>query len=378
MPAKNRGIKRAAHDDGHPVKKARVDSKVGAVLEAIDLSQNMPQSCKNMLAAMVPEAFTVPADERHSYQTMFVDIVGECLRKTEGNMKSAISKEQENASALFSKRETLVKSIEGAEKIHCDKKTVMERQKSTLAELFRTVLENRVALSKAQQDLEVAAAPVAELNKEVEACHSAVQDLVTLRGEVETEAAEAILSKLTALSTHLGIEETLAVSLPTACTKKPSDRGPFDVMVLEQFEKEVTGKAAGFTTQIKSLEGNVKALEVQVEAAKTKLEETTSAHHSASSLLTQAMDEEKSTLAAHSACQAELAAFEPQFKAATEALEENEASLVNFQQWNIGSFDLLKVKAKPVVTEPPKPVLPDVEAEVPSADATLPTEVAVV
>lgn len=213
--------------------------------------------------------------------------------------------------------------------------------------------------------------------KEVEACHSAVQDLVTLRGEVETSAAEVIVSMLTALATHLGIEETLATSLPAACAKKPSDRGAFDVMVLEQFEKEVTGKAAGFITQIQSQEANVAALEVQVETAKTKLDETTSAHHSASNLLTQAMDEEKKTRVAHSDSQAELAAFEPQFKAATEAAEEKEASLANFQTWNVASFDVLKAKSKPAPpTEQSKPVLPDEEAVPPSEDATLPNEVA--
>lgn len=350
---------------------------VGAVLEAIDLTQDLPDSCKSMLAAMVPEAFTVPAEERHSYQTMFVDIVGECVRKTEENMKAAISKEQENAITLSSKREGLVRNIEDSEKIYCDKKAEMEQKKANLAELFRTVLESRIALFAAQQALETATAPVSELKKEVEACHSAVQDLVTLRDEVETSAAEVIVSKLTALAAHLGIEETLATSLPAACTKKPSDRGAFDVMVLEQFEKEVTGKAAGFTTQIQSQEANVAALQVKVEAEQAKLDEATSAHHSASSLLTQAMDEEKKKFTRYSDSQAELAAFEPQFQAATEAVEEKEASLVNFQTWNIASFDVLKVKAKPVVaTEKPKPVLPDEEVAVPSADATLPIEAA--
>lgn len=377
MPAKNQGTKRAAHDDGRPVKKVKVDPMVGAILEAIDLAQDLPNSCKSMLTAMVPEAFTVPADERHAYQTMFVDVVGECVRKTEEDMKIDISKEKENASALSGRKEVLVKSIEDAEKIHLDKKTIMEQQKSNLAELFRTVLENRIALSAAEQALEAATAPVAELKKEVEACHSAIQDLVTLRGETEASATEAIVSKLTILATHLGVEETLSSSLPAACAKKPSDRGPFDVMVLEQFEKEVTAKAAGFQGQIQSQEANVAALAAQVETAKAKLDETTSAHHSASSLLTQAMDEEKKTRAAHSDSQAELAAFEPQFNAATEAVMEKEASLANFQTWNVASFDVLKAKTKPVAMTQSKPVLPDEEVVPPSEEATLATEVAV-
>jgi len=345
---------------------------VGAILEAIDLAQDLPTSCKNMLTAMVPEAFTVPVDERHAYQSMFVDVVGECVRKTEEDMKLAISKEKEHASALSCKKDTLEKSIEDAAKIHLDKKAVMDQQKSNLAEMFRTVLENRIALSAAQQALEAASAPVAELKKEVEACHGAIQDVVTLRGEAEASTTEAIVAKLTSLATHLGLEETLASSLPAACAKKPSDRGSFDLMVLEQFEKEVTGKAAGFQTQIQSQEANVAALTAQVETAKVKLDETTSAHHSASSSLTKAMDEEKSTRASHEDSQAQLAAFEPEFKAATDAVEEKETSLTSFQTWNVASFDVLKTKSKPA----PKQVLPDKEVVPPSEEAAPAEEVA--
>lgn len=350
---------------------------VGAVLEAIELTQDMPDSCKNMLAAMVPEAFTVPADDRHSYQNMFVDIVGECVRKTEENMKAAISKEQDNVSALSCKRETLEKNIEDAEKIYCEKKAIMDQEKAKLAELFRIVLEDRIALSKAEQALETATAPVAELKKEVEACHGAICDLVALRDEaVESSAMEAICSKLTVLAMHLGVEETLVSSLPAACNKKPADRGAFDLMVLEQMEKEVTSKAAGFTTQIESQTANVTALEVALQAAKTKLDKTTSAHHSASSVLTRAIDEEKKTSATYSDSQVELAAFEPLFKEAGEVVEEKQASLANFQTWNVASYDVLKAKQKPIkpaaVTEESKQVLLD-EGAAPQDDA-LPTE----
>lgn len=361
MPAKNKGAKRAAHDDAHPVKKARVDPMVGAILEAIDMTQDMPSSCKNMLAAMVPESFTVPADERHSYQTMFVNIVGECVRKTEENMKVAISTDQEHASSLSCKRDTLEKVIEDASKTHCDKKTVMEHEKAKLAELFRAVLEIRVALSTSKQAFDAAAAPIAELKKEVEACHHAVsEDLAALRNVVlEPSSAEPMISKLVALSTHLSIEETLATSLPAVCTKKPSDRGPFDVMVLEQFEKEVMAKAAGFEAQIQTQTANMQSLKVAFETAQKKLDEKTSAHHSASDVLNAAMVEEKKTSVAHSDSQAELACFEPLFKTATESVLEKQTALETYQTWNVASFDVLKDKQgkPPLVEEQTKPIV---------------------
>lgn len=360
MPAKNRGTKRAVHDDEHPVKKAKVDPMVGAILEAIDMTHDMPGSCKNMLAAMVPEAFTVPVDERHSYQTMFVDIVGECVRKTEENMKVAIGKEQEHVSTLSCKQDTLEKNIEEARKIHCDKNTIMEQKKTNLAELFRAVLENRIVLSSSKHALDAAAAPVAELKNEIEACHRSIsEDLAALRDPaVEASASEAISSRLMALSSHLGIEETLATSLPAACTKKPSERGAFDVMVLDQFEKEVISKAAGFEAQIQTQTANVAALEAVFETAQKKLDETTSAHHAASDVLNAAIVEEKRTSVALSDAQAELASFKPLFKAATEAVEEKQSALENYQTWNVASFDMLKEKQSkpPPVAEETKPV----------------------
>lgn len=333
---------------------------VGAILEAIDMTQDMPGSCKNMLAAMVPEAFTVPTDERHAYQTMFVDIVGECVWKTEENMKVAIGKDQEHASVLSRQQDTIEKSIEDAHKIHGEKKTIMEQQKANLADLFRAVLENRIVLSSSKQALDAAAAPVAELKKEVEGCHRAVsQDLAALRDvAVEASVAAEICSRLMALSSHLGIEETLATSLPAACTKKPSDRGAFDMMVLEQFEKEVISKAAGFEAQIQTQTANVAALEAAFETARKKLDETTAAHHVSSDVLNAAIIEEKKTFAAHSDREAELRSFKPQFKTATEAVEEKQAALENYQTWNMASFDMLKAKpSKPApVAEETKPV----------------------
>jgi len=253
----------------------------------------------------------------------------------------------------------------------------MEEQKAKLAELFRSVLESRLALSVAQQAFDTAAAPVAELKKEVEACQQVVsEDLPTLHGEaVEISAAETISSKLVALATHLGIEETLAQSLPAACAKKPSDRKAFDVMVLEQFEKEVISKAAEFQAQMQSQTANMGELEISLETAKKKLSETTSAHHSTANLLTQAMDEEKTTCAALSECQLELASFEPLFKQATEAVEEKQSTLENFQTWNVASFDVLKAKvSKPAAVTESKPALPDVDAAPGGEGAAPPVE----
>lgn len=93
---------------------------------------------------------------------------------------------------------------------------------------------------------------------------------------------------------------------------------------------------------------------------KKKLDETTSAHHSASDVLNAAMAEERKTSAAYSDSQAELASFKPLFKAATDAVEEKTAALENYRTWNVASFDMLKAKQgkPPPATEEAKPVDP--------------------
>jgi len=246
----------------------------------------------------------------------------------------------------------LKKKIEDAKKIHGDKLTAMEQLKAKLAEQFRLILENRIALSSAKQALDVATVPLADLKKEIDGCHRVVSgDLAALRCDtLETSAAEVISSKLMLLASHLGIEETLATSLPVACTKKQADRGPFDTMVLEQFEKEVISKAANLESQVLTQTAGVTTLEKAFAASQKQLDETTSAHHVASDALNAAIADEKQTSAAYSDCQAELAAFDPTFKAATETVEEKQVTLSNFQTWNVASFDMLKAKpGKPPV-----------------------------
>jgi len=363
-----------SHEDSElPVKKTKVDPMVGAILEAVDMTQDLSISCKAMLAAMVPQALTVPLDERHPYQNTFVNIMEECVNTTEDNMKIAVSKNEEHISALNCSRETLDKNVEDAHRVHGVKTNVMKQHKIELADLFRAVLEKRVLLSTAQQAQNAICVPIADLRKEAEICRQAIsEDLAALRDDASSISDhDAPCARLVALSMRLGIEETLTASLPTVCAKKPTDRGSFDLLVVEQFEKEIISKAAEINTALGAKVASAVPLEESSVALQKELDESTAAHHLAADLLHASLAEEKEALVAYNDCKVELMNFEPTLQAAVDALEEKKAALASFQTWNKASFDVLKSRPTPS----PKPVALPKSEPTPEVGEAVPCEV---
>lgn len=373
MPVKSVKSTKRSHPstcEEHPVKKIRVDPMVGAILEGLDMTQDVSISCKAMLAAMVPQALTVPLDERHPYQNTFVNIVEECMNTTEDNMKTAISKDKEQISALNCSRETLEKNVEDAQKVHDVKTNVMDQHKTKLADNFRAVLEKRVLLSSAQQAHNALSAPIADLRKEAEVCRQAIsEDLAAVRADaVAISDHEMLCTRLVALASRFGIEETLVASLPAVCAKKTADRGPFDLLVLEHFEQAIVSKAAEITMAIETKIASAVPLEQESVTLQKELDEATAAHHLAADVLQASLAEQKGALVDHNECKVELMNFEPTLQSAMEALDKKTAALDSFQTWNKASFDVLKARPTPspkTVALPKSEPMPDVAEEVP-------------
>merc|ERR1719326_1313072 len=57
------------------------------------------------------------------------------------------------------------------------------------------------------------------------------------------------VSALVVLGKEVSVDESLLAALPTAIGKKPADRAGFDIMVVEQFEKEVATKISELQTK---------------------------------------------------------------------------------------------------------------------------------
>merc|ERR1711879_808332 len=72
-----RGVKRGVGDETtKPVhKQPRVDPSMQLVKDVIESAQNIPESCKAMLVAIVPSTLCVPKDERVAFQTRAVEMI---------------------------------------------------------------------------------------------------------------------------------------------------------------------------------------------------------------------------------------------------------------------------------------------------------------
>lgn len=332
---------------------------IGAILDAIEMANDVPPSCKAMLTAMVPEAFPVPAVERHPHQKMFVDIVGEVIGKIDQDKQQDVVDAQTQLNEVEKKKEQLEVDLRAAQTLHQDKLSVVDKNKTELANHFRQVIDKRVQVASAKEARAAVDLPLSELRESMTRCEQALKDdLVVLRESADNARAKEICSRLTALCVELGVEETLATSLPSVCEKLPSDRGQFDNMVLSSLEGSVREKLTAFSKAVDIKEAEAKTLEAAVATAQSELDALISQHHTAAETMTQVLQEEKMTSEKFSQQQNLTDRFHEEFVSAKGCVDEKKSALEEFQTWNLDCYKVLKDK---IVVPKPQPMASETE-----------------
>merc|ERR1711998_640380 len=124
------------------------------------------------------------------------------------------------------KKQELASTADSALASYNKKVQEMEDEKETLAARFREVLDKRTALASAKEARQAVDEPLADLREQLSTCESAItEDLATLREG--TTRSKDICCNFLALASRFGLEETLALSLPSVCEKPPTERGAF-------------------------------------------------------------------------------------------------------------------------------------------------------
>jgi DNA repair exonuclease SbcCD ATPase subunit len=346
MPSASR--KRGSLDAGLPVKKPKSDPMIGAILEAIDMADDLPSTCKGMLSAMVPEAFQVPAADRHPHQQVFVDIVGQVISKIDEEMKKNVADAGVQLEEMEKQQERLKVNVEAAQTVHTEKKLTVEERKASLAEHFRQVLDKRMELASAKEARAAIEAPIAEVTAQKNTCETALQDLSALRELADLEQAKPMCMKLLEVALQMGIEEALVMSLPNVFEKAPADRTNFDSLVLGSIETEFQKKTSEFAAALSTKAESIQQLDAAVQAAQTALDAITAEHQVASDSMAQVVKEEKASLEMLEEQKQMRDTFLVEFQEKHGSVTEKKEHLQNFQAWNVDCYKTLKDKQVPV------------------------------
>jgi len=121
-------------------KKPKLDPLMVGVMEGIKQAEDLPEDCREMLTAMVPNCFGTPASKRHESQAMVVSWIGEVLNGVRVKL-------QESHDAATS-------HVAGAGRTKEDLDSRVAEAKAALAASQEALVAREAAVSETAQRLE--------------------------------------------------------------------------------------------------------------------------------------------------------------------------------------------------------------------------------
>eukprot|EP00747_Dinoflagellata_sp_TGD_P136987 gnl/TRDRNA2_/TRDRNA2_175617_c0_seq1.p1 gnl/TRDRNA2_/TRDRNA2_175617_c0~~gnl/TRDRNA2_/TRDRNA2_175617_c0_seq1.p1 ORF type:complete len:378 (+),score=142.47 gnl/TRDRNA2_/TRDRNA2_175617_c0_seq1:91-1224(+) len=360
MVAKTRGTKRAAQGEGEaaPAKKklTQQEQMMEGVSSALGGSENMTPETKDMLVAMVNGSLGTAKDERHPYQASVVAMIGKALDSIQSDMKTAVGAENEKIASLEASKTGLQAAKVKASELFEEAVKKSKHKKTLLA-------ESSVALSKAKQALkELQEAQIkgdashTAAMKETAKHETAIADhfLPLKAGTWDSdEEAKHHLSILKPIVAKMDMEESLLTSLPTACLKPTSERGPFDNMVFDELEKILNSRLEELKSKVAAGEPEAKERQKHVDAAEAGVQDAKAGVQASAADMNAAQAEESELEAALKAAEKELEAFAPNYKKASHKRDKLVEEMEGFEAWPLECFNTLKERIVPAKQEAP-------------------------
>lgn len=249
-------------------KKPRVDTRISSIIDTLENAE-LPDTCRSMLSILAQSLLT-PKDARHKLQSMCVAMVDETLQETKSKLMSSIASSQWRLSEIEASKSGLVARVEEAASISSARAEAESLASKALGEASSgvnaakaTVVEKEAAKEKSENDL------VSATDEKATA-----ESLVGEHFRAPFDAGESPhYAHLKDMVTKLGLDESFTSALPSSCAKTKEQRGPFDDLVLGEFEKALTRHLASLAEGVTAATAAVPAAEQAATTATTKLHE---------------------------------------------------------------------------------------------------------
>jgi len=352
--APKRGSKRAAEvsvEAEHAKKLQTVLKQKGvtkatyeALVEAVEhpMASGLNPATRKMLVAMLPQGALVPVEERQEGQQACVRMLEEVFESITNAMTAEIAEADSQVSKETAEATKLEEDVKNAETALKEASEAVATKKTILADAAKTVIDSKTNLVEKEKDQQTGdaayGAAVAEM-EDVEAVLA--QDFRLLRDGVgEGEAYDT--SKILSLSTKLGLEDSLLTALPSVISKKPSERGSFDAMVVAQLEEGLRNKVSKLNEIVTTGAPAAEAREAATAEAKGAVDASKQAQQLAADELTEANNAQKQRAREAETVKASLVAQGPAVKDAAALKTEKDEQLQRFVEWNLASFEMLR------------------------------------
>jgi len=320
-------------------------SVFAGIITALETVEHLPERCREMLVALVEPSLSTPKTERHASQTLGVAMIEETLQEIKAKQTQAIEQAQKELSVLEQSKESRAASVSEAQADFASKEETEKAKQSARDEADNVVKEAEATLADAKAVEVEGKKPLAKLEAEKATLAKISEEHVKLPMDANEGPH---YSELEPHIASLGLDESLAIALPSSCAKTKEQRGGFDDVVLEQLVKALADKIASLASAIEVEVPKVEEQKAAVSSAEVALEgKATSANATAAELEAATAARLESSASLSMATQ-ELEALAPSIQEATAKVEELSSVLKAFEAGALATFQSYQNKAAPM------------------------------
>jgi hypothetical protein len=294
-----------------------------------------------MLVAMVEPSLSTPKSERHATQILAVSMMDETLQDLKAKKVSVVEQAQEEMSKVEVTKAASAQTVNESQADFTSKEQNETSKRNASDAANNAVKEAQAALAEAKEIQRKGEEPLARLEME----KSTLEKISEEHVKAPMEANEG--PHFHALEPHiqsLGLDESLAIALPSSCAKSKEQRGGFDDVVLGELEKALAQKIVSLASSISEEMPQVEQRKAAVVSAELSLEEKIAAAKAAAGELEVAEGARLESAAALSNATKESEALEPSLLQAANKLEELRKVLNDFENGALATFQSFQNK----------------------------------
>lgn len=324
------------------VEEVKVEPVFAGIIATLQNVDHLPERCREMLMTMAGPCLSAPKNERHAVQKLAVSMIEETLREVKDKMTQAIDQEQKQLAELEGAQVTLAARLNEAEADFALKTSTEQEKQSAFDDASKAVQEGEISLAEAKEAERQSEEPLAKLLKE----KAMFEELFQEHYKVPMEANQG--PHYSFFEPHiatLDLDESLAIALPSSCSKNKEHRGGFDGVVLSELEKALCAKIELLGKAAEDEKPKIAECKASVVASETALAQKNGAEKAASSELDAARAAREAATTDLSKAKEEHSSIAPGIKQVTGKRDGLMLELNTFEKGPLATFETLRDKS---------------------------------
>jgi len=309
------------------------------------MASYLPDVCRDMLLAGLPQSLCVPSDLRQEFQNQAVNMMGEVVCKIVEKLQETLDEENTKVAGTESLKVELDEKVNSADTALKDAQASVSERDADLQTSSEAVLTAKAALAKREEEQKTGDAELVTTKaskEELDGALAGVFQMLKAGAWEDVEQAKQHFQAIAPLAAKLAMDESLKTAMQTVLLKKPDQRGPFDTTVIDELDKCFQIKIDELTKILDDGKPASEARAAAVAEANAALEAAESQQKEFSNNLLAAKEAHKEAAANVKTAKAAVLDFEPAFKAATELRDKKQLELQTFVEISQTAFIQMK------------------------------------